>query len=608
MSGSCDGGSVSPDTQGVSVALRDRQDEESPAVTGKQVVVGGRYRLLAKIGSGGMSTVWLTLDTVLNKQWAAKEIRHVEDPAQRELIVNGIVTEANMIKRFDHPAIPRIVDIVDEAGTLYVIMDYVEGRTLEDVLAQGGPQAEDDVADWALQLCEVLEYLHQRTPPVIYRDMKPSNVMLKPNGLVEVIDFGIAREQRADGEGTTAAVGDTVQLGTRGFAPPEQYGGTHQTDARSDVYALGATMYNLLTDKSPAEPPYEMLPLRQVRPELSQGIERIVAKATQPNPDDRYQDCAEMAYDLSRYRDDDEAHQAHLRRTWHGFVGLVAATVVALAVGVGGTVGRVVATNGDFSNWMTVGSQSSDEAESTAAYVRAAQIRPGDVEPYLGLVSRYKADQSFSTAEDEQLRSVLMPNLAELRQSPDYAKLAFEVGKLYWYSYGVNPDAAGSLDRDQQEAGRSARIRAAAEWMRDAAADEGFPDHELAGVYAGIADFNSTIVPLINEGSDSGLYAPYLAELQELVGQAAQEDNDVMRLECANLALDSLRTYPRKFRADGASEADLNALADASESLARDVQPTTKLLDAEKGRALASEQDVRDSIADAFTDARTVQQ
>ena len=575
---------------------------------GGQRLVGGRYRLLAKIGAGGMSTVWLALDTVLNKQWAAKEIRHVEDPVQRELIVNGIVTEANMIKRFDHPAIPRIVDIVDDAGTLYVIMDYVEGCTLADVLDQRGPQSEDDVADWALQLCEVLEYLHQRTPPVIYRDMKPSNVMLKPNGLVEVIDFGIARERRADGDGPAKAAGDTVQLGTRGFAPPEQYGGTHQTDARSDVYALGATMYDLLTDKSPAEPPYEMLPLRQLRPELSPGIERIVARATQPNPDDRYQDCAEMAYDLSTYREHDAAATARLRRTWHVFVGLAAATALALAVGVGGTVGRVVATNGDFDHWMQVGEQSSDEGEATAAYVRAAGIRPGDIDPYLGLVDRYKEDLSFSTDEERQLRETVMDHLDQLSASPDYAKLSYEIGKLYWYSYGVNPDSVASLDRETQEEGRSARIRAAAEWMRAAADDPDFADHDLAEVYAGIADFNDTIVPLINEGSDSGLYAPYLAELSSLVDAVSTSDNDVMKLEGANLVLDSLRTYPRKFRADGASEEDLEALAKRAGDLADGVEPTTKLLDAEKARAQASVPEVETSINDAYTDARTVEQ
>lgn len=119
--------------------------EAVPAVCGAHLI-GGRYQLLTVIGSGGMSTVYLALDKVLNKQWAAKEIKCVEDPAMRDLIVKGIVTEANMVKRFDHPAIPRIVDIVDESGTLYVIMDYVEGRTFADVVFSMGPQPEDAVA------------------------------------------------------------------------------------------------------------------------------------------------------------------------------------------------------------------------------------------------------------------------------------------------------------------------------------------------------------------------------------------------------------------------------------------------------------------------------
>lgn len=279
-------------------------------------VIGKRYQLLAKIGVGGMSTVYLALDTVLNKQWAAKEIKDVADPEQRELIVQSIVIEANMIKSFDHPAIPRIVDLVDEHGTLYVIMDYVEGRALSSVLAADGPQFEDDVVGWGLQLCDALEYLHRRTPPVIYRDMKPSNVMLKPNGLVQIIDFGIAREYRADGQSVTAAVGDTVQLGTRGYAPPEQYGGSGQTDARADVYALGATLYTMLTGKNPAEPPYQIVPLRQIDASFSPGLERVIAKATQPDPADRFQDCAEMAYALSHYREEDAGYRQELTRTW----------------------------------------------------------------------------------------------------------------------------------------------------------------------------------------------------------------------------------------------------------------------------------------------------
>ena len=509
------------------------------------IVVGKRYQLLTKIGTGGMSTVYLALDTVLNKQWAAKEIKDVSDPEQRELIVQSIVTEANMIKSFDHPAIPRIVDLVDESGTLYVIMDYVEGRSLSAVLATDGPQPEDEVVNWGLQLCDALEYLHRRTPPVIYRDMKPSNVMLKPNGLVQIIDFGIAREYRDDGGTVTAAMGDTVQLGTRGYAPPEQYGGGGQTDARTDVYALGATMYTMLTGKNPAEPPYQILPLRQVDASLSPALERVVAKATQPDPADRYQDCAEFAYALSHYREEDAGQRAELERVWKRFVGLVAASVVSLAVGVGGLIGYNIALNSDFGYWMQIARQTSSEEEARSAYVKAVEIMPGSTEPYEGLAGVYRSDQVFTIGEEQQLRAVILPNLGELRADEDYARMAFDIGKLYWYNYAASDAATKGT--------RSERIRAAAQWMNDAAADEDFEQHELAQAYAGIAEFETIIVPLINEGSDAGLYRPYFDQISYLLDELSEQENDVVRLETANLALDAVFTYPRKFRADDIS-------------------------------------------------------
>lgn len=549
-----------------------------------------------------MSRVYLALDTVLNKQWAAKEIKNVADEAQRELVVASLITESNMIKRFDHPAIPRIVDIVDEDGTLFVIMDYVEGRTFEDILKLEGAQAEEDVVDWAVQLCDVLDYLHQRNPPVIYRDMKPANVMLKPNGIVALIDFGIAREYRADGNDVTAAVGDTIQLGTRGFAPPEQYGGSGQTDARTDVYALGATMFNLLTNVSPADMPAVMPPVRQVVPDVSPGLERIIAKATQLNPDDRYRGCAEMAYDLEHYREEDAGRRAKLKRTWNTFVAGCATTAVLLSVGVFGTVMYNSSISSDYGHWMDVAAQTSDETEAAEAYLKAADLRPGSVEPYRGLVKLYRSDMSFTPAEERQLREVILPNITDFERNGDWADLAFSIGKLYWYSYNV--PAGGFADNDDAAygQGRSERIRAASQWMHEAASVEGFADRELASVYADIADFNIDIVPLINEGSDAGLYKPYFERLSSMIDLLANEENDVMRLEAANLALDALETYPRKFRADGIAQSDLEALARRAGELAEKSTSTTERLDAEKARAESRTDDVAESIGNAYID------
>ncbi|MGI6217060.1 MAG: serine/threonine protein kinase [Coriobacteriales bacterium] len=561
-------------------------------------VISGRYKILTQIGEGGMSRVYLALDTVLNKQWAAKEIKHVSDPVQRDLIVSSLITESNMIKSLDHPAIPRIVDIVDEDGTLYVIMDYIEGRTLAEILKMEGPQAEDDVVDWAVQLCDVLDYLHQRKPPIIFRDMKPSNVMLKPNGVVQLIDFGIAREYREDGSSVSAAIGDTVQLGTRGFAPPEQYGGEAQTDARSDVYSLGATMYCMLTGRNPGEPPYEMVPVRQVVPEISPGLERIVSKATQPNPEARYAGCAELAYDLEHYRIEDEAHKRALKRKWNTFVGTCSAAVACLALSfVFMGIGQAVLSN-NYNHMMEVAEQSADATESSQAYVQAAAIEPTSIDPYLGLVDLYRSDGTFSVDEEKQLRESILPAISDFEHNDEWANLTFKIGKLYWYYY--DSDSNGS--EAAYESNRSERIRAASTWMHDACDVEGFEDHDLAKAYADISDFNTNIVPMINEGTDAGMYLPYYNSLTSLLNALPSSDNDVIKLETANLTLDAVRTYPRKFRADGVSEDNLISLIDRAVALANETSPTTDRLDAQLMRVNSNEAAARRAVAEAYED------
>ena len=255
-------------------------------------------------------------------------------------------------------------------------------------------------------------------------------------------------------------------------------------------------MYTMLTGKNPAEPPYQILPLRQVDASLSPALERVIAKATQPDPVDRYQDCAEFAYALSHYREEDAGQRAELERVWKRFVGLVAASVVSLAVGVGGLIGYNIALNSDFGYWMQIARQTSSEEEARSAYVKAVEIMPGSTEPYEGLAGVYRSDQVFTIGEEQQLRAVILPNLGELRADEDYARMAFDIGKLYWYNYAASDAATKGT--------RSERIRAAAQWMNDAAADEDFEQHELAQAYAGIAEFETIIVPLIKRGPTQG--------------------------------------------------------------------------------------------------------
>lgn len=253
-------------------------------------LIDNKYRILKLIGKGGTAQVYLAMDQRLNKTWAVKEIIKRDG-----LAVHSAIAEANIIKSFDHPAIVRIVDIFESHEAIYLIEDYIEGETLGSLLKRNGAQPQELVIDWGIQLCSALRYLHSLNPAIIYRDMKPPNIMLAPGGLLKIIDFGIAREYKQEN------VEDTVLLGTRGYAAPEQYGGKGQTDTRTDIYSLGVTLYHLVTGHDPCESPYELCPIRKWDPQLSAGLERIIEKCTQPNPDDRYQSCDELLNNLYHY-------------------------------------------------------------------------------------------------------------------------------------------------------------------------------------------------------------------------------------------------------------------------------------------------------------------
>ncbi|MBU3112352.1 serine/threonine-protein kinase [Clostridium lacusfryxellense] len=265
-------------------------------------IIDGKYELLKKIGQGGMSVVYLAMDNRLNKQWAIKEVRK-DGVKDFEIVKQGLMVETNMLKKFSHHNLPRIVDIIDVDGNFYIVMDYIEGQPLATMLNEYGAQPQEYVIEWAKQLCDVLEYLHTRNPPIIYRDMKPANVMLKPDGDLILIDFGIAREYHKQN------LADTTCLGTQGYAAPEQFGGQGQTDQRTDIYCLGATLYHLVTGHNPCEPPYEIYPIRQWNQSLSTGLEKIILKCTERNPDDRYQSCAELMYAFEHYDEIDDTYK-----------------------------------------------------------------------------------------------------------------------------------------------------------------------------------------------------------------------------------------------------------------------------------------------------------
>lgn len=260
-------------------------------------VLGGRYRILERLGEGGFAAVYKASDERFQatRLVAIKEMSDENlSPAEREQALADFRHEANLLVRLNHPHLPQVSDFFEEAGKAYLVMEFVEGKTLEQVLDEAhGPLDEGLVMGWALQLCEVLHYLHTRPQPIIFRDLKPSNVMVTQDNQLKLIDFGIARLFKA------TARRDTTLLGSQGYAPLEQYG-RGQSDPRSDIYALGATLYHLLAGCVPADAPSRRinpalfeLP-RQLNPHLSQETEQIILMAMEQDPEERFQSVEAM--------------------------------------------------------------------------------------------------------------------------------------------------------------------------------------------------------------------------------------------------------------------------------------------------------------------------
>lgn len=246
-----------------------------------------KYRIECVIGQGGMGIVYKAKHITLGNEWAIKEMTY--DSSQLDLLA-----EPDILKILDHPALPKITDIVWQNNTVYIIMNYINGKDLKVLLKERGKFTEKEVISFAKQLCEVLRYLHNhKSGPIIYRDMKPDNVMMTGDNKLVLIDFGIARKFKEESKY------DTVLGYTKGYAAPEQQNREGQSDGRTDIYSLGVTLYHLITGRSPFEPPYDFTKVREIDNSLSEGIEYIIRKCVQKDPDDRYQNVDEILNDLN---------------------------------------------------------------------------------------------------------------------------------------------------------------------------------------------------------------------------------------------------------------------------------------------------------------------
>ena len=483
-------------------------------------LIDGKYKILNEIGRGGMSTVYLAINEKANKPWAVKEVRK-NGISNRELVKQSLMVEINLLKKLKHKGLPSIVDIIDQQDNYLIVMDYIEGITLENIMQEEGVQPQEKVVDWAIQLCDVLQYLHTRKPAIIYRDMKPSNIMLRSDGSVVLIDFGTAREFKE------RHVEDTTCLGTQGYAAPEQFGGMGQTDERTDIYSLGATMYRLVTGHNPSEPPYEMYPITHWNPRLSTGLEGIIAKCTSKDPKSRYQSVQEVRYALEHYQDLDLDSIRRYRRNLR--ILLAAGGMTVMLFGASG-VSYAAADHmqkDEYAYNLEAGRRSPNKQDSIAFYQKAILTDCAGEEAYDQLLTLFTQDGVLDEQEEKVLLqlSISVDKYLERykMQNPDgYAGLCYRIGSSYWYYYE---------HEEKRQAGAVA-------WFESAKAGfAGNPEKEQewkrASTYVEIGNFYQRIVPAQISGTDQGMYGEYwnnLRRLKEWNDEAPDRDLVTLRL------------------------------------------------------------------------------
>ena len=333
-------------------------------------IIDSKYEILKLLNTGGMnSAIYLALDKKLNRQWAIKKVRKSSSQT-----TSMLMAEASIMKNLDHPMLPRIVGIEEDPKFFYIIMDFVQGENLKTVVTSSGPQAQDTVVSWGVKLCDVLTYLHGKG--IVYRDMKPANIMLSPDGNIKLIDFGIAREYKEN------ASEDTTALGTEGYAAPEQYEGKGQTDARTDVYGMGITLFQLLTGVNPSSYQENIFSIRLQNPNLSSGLDKIILKCTNKDPKKRYQSTEELKKALLNYRKLDDKFLKKQKKVIKKFFTLLGLSTLCFVIAGGSFIASYFQKNNRYSALLS-------GVPSKANIIKAIDVKPSETAGYVALLNYY---------------------------------------------------------------------------------------------------------------------------------------------------------------------------------------------------------------------------
>lgn len=538
-------------------------------------IVDGKYKVLNKVGQGGMSVVYLALNEKANKTWAIKEVRKdgVQDFAT---VRQGLIAETNILKNLNHKYLPSIVDVIDDRDTFLIVMDYIQGKSLKEVLQnnieqEGFPIPIEEVISWSKQLCDVLYYLHTRPDPIIYRDMKPANVMLKPDGEISLIDFGTARVFK------TGNSEDTTCLGTPGYAAPEQYGGKGQSAPQTDIYCLGATMHHLITGRNPSATPFNFPRITQCRPTLLEetprelhntllGLEMIIEKCTQYDMENRYQSCAELKYDLEHPEELGLPYRRKLKRKMTAFGVCAGMTAVLAGASLFGMLMENKTEKSGYDYYISSAEKMSETQinEKIEMYRSAISLNAVSEKAYLGMLDTMLQDHVLSSEEDIVLRSVMNAKDSGRKQTNEeclktneagYVYYAYERGLAYYYSNEGNSD------------------KTAAKYWFDIVADADMYDLDMgdnnenkdawqarAEILGKICKYSNSL-GYVNEAGDAEVtYKDYWEDMMALIDQnVADRDNVITELRLYNDIVVQIYEQVQEFDAAGVTQSTMES-------------------------------------------------
>lgn len=492
-----------------------------------------KYEICKQIGNGGMSKVYLVKERNLRKLWAMKVVDWNTQKNMDKSVFSLLLGEAERMKGLSHPVLPLVVDVFSVGYSMYMIMEYIPGETLEQILAKRGSISEEESVRIALSLCDALHYLHSKKPPMIYRDMKPGNIMITPEGRVKLIDFGIAREYQKE------KCEDTICIGTKGYAAPEQFGGMGQSDVRTDVYGLGVTLYHMLTGQNPARPPYEIKPIRRIKPWLTPGLELIVSRCTRQNPKERYSDIIHVINDLKIYQRLDMREKRRNKWKVAGFFFLICCSLCFFLAG--------------------VFQKNKERKLMTEKYIRMVQMgkceeairyMPEKSEAYLEYLKMLRNnDGKITENECGQIEQMIYENQEALSHTMEYGNLCLQIGTTMWYWY---------------EGTMVEQISIAYPWFLMAKESEtlSLGQAKLIELHSGIGYFYKEVSPGVAKGNykkeDIKKYWKLLGQLKAyLEEENAEELNEIIKCETYALLIYSLQNYMDQFLIAGISKEEI---------------------------------------------------